>query len=256
MLKSEVPCLQAQVNHVSKYILDSSMSNPKWSLGFGFFIVENTLFSLRPTFVLFSSLELHMETDCRLLEQTNMSLFHLWNADWLDFISLWPNFLFRCCELLRVHHVNSFCVLQQKSMKTFSNKCLSAFVCLGWQRSSALVSALTCLSAFLFPSAFIDTTMSSVISFSVCLYLSLSRFFALPVSPMCLSRHFKAACVVLMGVFDFSQSTNIHNHSYSWPVLIKRKMSKSGIFQCQLAYYPSLSFLNGLTREWNQRLLL
>ncbi len=105
------------------------------------------------------------------------------------------------------------------------------------------MSALTCLSAFLFPSAFIDTTMRSVISFSACLSLSLSRFLALPVSPMCLSRCFKAACVVLMGVFDFSQSTNIHNHSYSWPVLIKRKMSKSGIFQCQLAYYPSLSFL-------------
>lgn len=76
-----------------------------------------------------------------------------------------------------------------------------------------------------------------------------SRFFRLPA--MCSSRRFKAACIDLIGVFDFSQSTNIHNHLYSWPILIKRKMSKSGIFQCQLVYYASLSFFN----EWNHSLL-
>ncbi len=43
--------------------------------------------------------------------------------------------------------------------------------------------------------------------------------------------------------FYFSQSTNIHKNPYSWPVLIKRKISKFGIFQFQLAYYPSWSFL-------------
>ncbi len=51
---------------------------------FDFFIGEKTLFSLRPTFVLFMSLELHMEIHCRLPEQTNTSLFCLWNADGLD----------------------------------------------------------------------------------------------------------------------------------------------------------------------------
>lgn len=49
ILKSDVPCLQAQVNHVSKCIPDSSLSNPKSSLGFGIFLLvkkKKTLFSL------------------------------------------------------------------------------------------------------------------------------------------------------------------------------------------------------------------
>ncbi len=109
----ETPFRPCPSVHNTVLIVLCQIQNQAWYLDF--FNGENTLFSLRPTFVLFMSLELHMERHCRLPEQNQNQK---------------PN-LFRCCELLRVHQVNSPCVLQQKSIKTFSNKCLSAFICLG-----------------------------------------------------------------------------------------------------------------------------
>lgn len=149
-------CLQAELKHVSKYI-QSSLSNSKRSLGFWFFYCWETLLSLRPTFALFPSLELQD----RLPEQTNMPLFLLWSADWLDR----PRFLMTklvwsgCVCTMLIHCL--FCSRNQ--WRRFQTSvCLSQLTLGG-----ASVSVLTCLSAFLFLSASIDTSRDFILSLSL-----------------------------------------------------------------------------------------